>query len=455
MRIILDNGAYSLSAPHILTCMVVSRPDSLYRYKNVKNQGYLVYTNKIPSNAFRGFGNPQVAFAVESQLDVIAEKLGIDPVELRLKNATQQGDITAHGWQIRSCGLNDCINNSARQIDWSAKKSEKRTRRGIGIACTCHPSGNRAGFDFAGSSALVRVDEDGRINVSSGEIDIGQGSQTIFAHIAAEVLGVPLKDVTVSQFDSDTSPYAIGTKASRVTHLGGKAVQVAAMDAKRQLLEIAGKKLEVKVDDLEIMNARVFVRSSPEKAMTIPETVKSGLYSRGGALIVGKGVYDPNTVMTDATGYGDMSSAYEFGAHTAEVEVDIDTGQIKVLNYVAAHDSGALNTTLAEGQVQGGVAQGIGYVLTEELVHKDGKIINDTFTDYKILTAPDVPPIESIFVESNDPNGPFGAKGLGEPVIIPVAPAIANAIYDAVGVRIKELPITSEKILKALREKEG
>jgi CO/xanthine dehydrogenase Mo-binding subunit len=228
------------------------------------------------------------------------------------------------------------------------------------------------------------------------------------------------------------------------------------MDAKRQLLKIAGKKLEVKVDDLEIMNARVFVKSSPEKGMTIPETVKSGLYSRGGALIIGKGVFDPNTVMADATGYGDMSSAYEFGAHTAEVVVDIDTGKVNVLNYVATHDSGrTLNTTIAKGQVQGGVTQGIGFVLTEELVHKDGKIINDTFTDYKILTAPDVPLIESVFVESNDPNGPFGAKGLGEPVIIPVAPAIANAIYDAVGVRIKELPITPEKILKALREKEG
>ena len=455
MHLIADNGAYSHYAPLIADSMVVfNYTDALYRCSNIKSKGDLVYTNKLPSHAFRGFGNPQLAFALESQMNIIAEKLNMDPMELRLKNATQQGDITAHGWHIRSCGLSDCIKQATEHIDWKKKRTEKRINRGLGIASLVHVSGNRTMGDFEGSSAFVKIDEDGKVLVMSGEPDHGQGCQNVFVQIAAEVLGVPFHSVSLTPVDTDTSPYALGTFASRVTFIGGNAVKLAAMDARRQLLEIAGKKLEAKVDDLEIMNARVFVKSSPEKGMTISETVKSGLYSRGGALIVGKGVYDPDTVEPDKNSYGNFCVAYPFATHTAEVEVDTDTGQVKVIIYVAAHDLGrVINLTAAEGQVQGGVTQGIGFALTEELVHKDGKIINDTFTDYKILTAPDVPPIESIFVESNDPNGPFGAKGLGETPLSPVAPVIANAIYDAVGVRIKELPITPEKILKALRDK--
>lgn len=321
------------------------------------------------------------------------------------------------------------------------------------MACMIHVSGNRTRFDFDGSSALVKVNEDGKINIITGEIDLGQGCNTVFAQIVGEELGISFEDITVSLFDSEISPYALGPHASRTTHLAGNAVKLAAMDAKRQLLEFASKRLEANTDDLVMSSGRVFVKGSPEKGLTLLEIIKSSAYSRGGALIVGKGVYDPDTVMPDKTGFGNISSAYSFAAHIAEVSVDVNTGKVLVLNYVVAHDLGkSINPMGAEGQVQGGVAQGIGYGLTEELFFEKGKILNDTFRDYKTLTSLDVPPIDIIFVESQDPNGPFGAKSLGEPSLVPVAPAIANAIYDAIGVRIKELPITAEKILEELKK---
>lgn len=454
MRVISDNGAYTGIAPAVMETTAM-RTDSLYRYKNVKIAADLVYTNKVPTGAFRGFGNPQGTFAVESQMDMIAERLGMDPLTLRIKNGVKAGDVTVHGWIIRSCGLEECLRRAGESAGWRGKRGKRRPHTGIGAACMIHVSGNRGVFDFDGSSALVKMNEDGRVSLLTGENDTGQGVSTILAQIAAEELGVRLEDIDVPPVDTDVSPFGLGPYADRVTTIGGNAVKAAAADARHQLLKVAAEMLEANPDDLNARDGKIFVRGSPERFVTVAQATKAALYRPGGTPIMGRGYYDPDSVMPDrVTHYGNLAATYVFAAQVAEVEVDPGTGQVKVLNFVAAHDLGrAINPMAAEGQIEGSLAQGIGYALSEEIRHAAGRVINGQFADYKILNASDMPPVSSILVESDDPVGPFGAKGVGEPGLVPTAPAIANAIYNAVGVRIRELPITAEKVLKALKEK--
>lgn len=452
-EIITDGGAYTGLGPAILDVITI-RMDNIYRFSNIKTEAKLVYTNKVPVGPFRGFGNPQRAFAVESQMDMIAEKLGMDPMEIRLKNAVQAGDITAHGWKIHSCGLSECIRQSAQLARWQEKRTNKSPKRGIGMACGIHVSGNRPAFNYDGSTALIKVNLDGTFHLVTGETEIGQGAATTLAQIAAEELGVSLEDIEVVPVDTDFSPFCLGSFADRVTTIGGKAVQLAASDAKGQLFHTAAEALEVSDTDLESKDRRIYVKGSPERGMSISEVARIGLYRGGGAPVIGKASYDPDTVVPDPkTLYGNSSSDYAFVCQVAEVEVDTETGQVTVLNFVAAHDLGkAINPMTAEGQIQGALVQGLGFALTEKLVNDAGKIVNPNFLEYNILYALDIPKIKPILIETQNPTGPFGAKGLGEPALVPTAPAIANAIYDAVGVRIKELPITPEKVLKALKD---
>lgn len=452
MRIIADNGAYCSSAPAIMAA-IATRIDNLYKFHNIKTIANLVYTNKAATGAYRSFGNVQITFAMESQMDMISERLGFDPVDFRLKNAVKKGDVTIHGYKINSCGIHDCIQKVAESSRWFEKRKTKVYGKGIGIACMIHISGNRTLLDYDGSTAIIKMHEDGRIYLISGECDLGQGSRTILAQIAAEELGVDLDDIEVSIPDTEAVPFCMGTGASRVTTIGGNAVKAAAKDTRKQLFKAAAVRLEANPDDLDIKDHRIFVKGAPDKSLSISETVKLALFHQGGEPIIGKGSFDPDTVPADPlTRYGNISCAYPFAAQVAEVEVDTETGVVKVINFVAAHDVGrAINPLTSEGQVEGGVLQGIGWALMEEIKYKDGKVINPNFRDYKIPTSMDVPPVEVILVESNDPIGPFGAKALGEPPIVPVAPAIVNAIYDAVGIRIRDLPITPEKIIRAVK----
>lgn len=456
VEIIADNGAYTVYAPGILSTALY-RIDLLYRIANVRADGVLVYTNKAPTSAFRGFGNAQMHFAFECHLDALAKELGLDPKELRLKNAAYPGYVNPHGWKVGSCGLKECIEKATAAIGWEEKKANKQPRRGVGMACCMHVSGNRSfKKEFDGSAALVRVDDGGNVFVYSGEADLGQGARTVFAQIAAEELGVPYEKVKVAIVDTDIAPFAWGTFASRATYLGGNAVRAAAADAKRQILEFAAELLNVPVGLLNIQNGRI-VGPSEKKSLDLAEVTREYMYRHAGANIIGRGSFVPEGVeYPDETKYGNISGAYPFAAQAAEVEVDTETGQVKVLRLAAAHDLGkAINPMLAEGQIEGGVAMGLGWALTENLTYgPDGRVANPQFLDYQIPTAMDVPPLEVILVEPEEKSGPYGAKSLGEPALIPTSPAIANAVYDAIGVRIKELPITPEKILAALKEKE-
>jgi CO/xanthine dehydrogenase Mo-binding subunit len=284
---------------------------------------------------------------------------------------------------------------------------------------------------------------------------MGQGQRTIFAQIVAEELGVPLDRVEVARVDTDISPFGMGSFATRGTVFGGNGVKAAAADARRQIFELAAEMLEANPVDLEAKEGKIFVKGAPEKNIPFQKVAENGLYKRGGAPIVGTGFWVPDTVLPDpVTKYGNISPAYPFACQIAEVEVDTETGEVKLLNYVAAHDVGrAINPQTTEGQIQGGVAQGIGWALMENMVTERGRVINPNFRDYVIPGPLDLPPIKPILVEPIDPNGPFGAKGIGEPALNPVPAAVANAIYHAIGVRITELPISPEKILNGLKAK--
>jgi CO/xanthine dehydrogenase Mo-binding subunit len=453
-RVVLNCGAY-LGSSASNTRNLPLRPEGFYRFAHLKGEGFTVYTNRTPTGPCRGFGNPEGAFAIETQLDDIARALSIDPVDLRLKNIVQTGDTTIHGWKMSSCGLRECL-VKVRQLSTDIpKKKKNNTLKGLGFACCIHNSGSRKTVDFDGSSAFVKVETDGSVTLITGEGDTGQGSWSVLAQLVAEELGVPFSQVNVSAGDTDVAPYCLGAFAGRVTVIGGNAALAAAEDAKRQLLEVAAGLLEANPTDLETRSGSIFVKGTPGRSLSLAEVSRAAVYRRGGGPILGRGTYDPPTDLQDKeTLYGNFSPNYPFCAVAAEVEVDKETGETRVVSLVAADDLGrAINPLAAEGQIDGCVSHGLGFALMEEIVWDGGKIINPNLADYRVPAATDTMQLKSLLIETNDPVGPFGAKAVGETSVAPVTAAIANAVYDAIGVRIRSLPLTSERILKAVEEK--
>ncbi len=431
------------------------RVDSLYRFQHVRSKGYTVYTNTVPTSCFRGFGNSQATFVLESALDMIADQLNMDPAELRIKNGIGPNETSIHGWKITSSGLKECVTKATAKADWEKTRRQKEPLKGIGLACCNHVSGNRPfAREFDGGAGIVRIGRDGRVTVYHGESDMGQGQKTTFAQIAAERLGVPLEMVHVADVDTDISPFGLGSFATRGTLMGGNGVLAAADEAFKQLAEVAAEMLEADIKDIECRQGRFFVSGTPEKHVPFKEVAEQATFNRHGAPVVATGFWEPPTVLPDPeTKYGNISPAYPFACQIAEVEVDPDTGQVTVTNFVGAHDVGrAINPLSTEGQIRGGVAQGLGWTLMENMAYQDGKIINADFVDYIVPSALDVPEIKPILVEPIEPNGPYGAKGIGEPALNPTMAAITNAIYDATGIRVKELPVSPEKLLTELKK---
>lgn len=454
---ILDGGAYNFEGP-VVNYKTCYYPVRTYRVggkvPNYKYRGYRAYTNKTPCGAMRGFGAPQQYYAVECQMDMIAEELGIDPIELRLKNAVQVGD----GWlgaKYLSCGLSDCIQQVVQRSGWYEKRGKLPKGRGIGIGCSCHPSGPlQQGFDPRHSycEVWVKLVDDGSVNVFSQAVDVGQGSDTVLSMIVAEELGISAEDVRMAASDSLLAPMDMGSVGDRVTFMVGNAAKDAAADAKRQLFEGVAKTLKLGGKELVAEARRVHVKGDPDNGVSFREAVRAAQAARRGESIMGKGVYAPTPEET-----GDLATpASSFQAQVAEVEVDMETGQVKVLRFTAAHDGGtAVNPMASEGQIEGGVHMGLGYALSEEVLVDKGTTLNPSFRDYKVFSAMDMPETEAILVKTEEPKGPFGAKGgIGEGSVNPVAPAIVNAIHDATGVWIKDLPVTPEKIFRALRQKD-
>jgi 4-hydroxybenzoyl-CoA reductase alpha subunit len=454
VKVVTDNGAYN-SHGITITMGVGTKCTYLWGLPNVKYEADVVFTNKVYGGAFRGYGNPQITFAIESQMDMIAEKLGMDAKDLCLKNANYEGQLTCMGHKVTSCGLRDCIEEATEAVGWKEKR-RKPGDHGVGMASLMHTGGGvRLLFgDCNLSDVFIKMNNDGTIDLASGMAEIGQGSDTALAQIAAEELGISIKDVNVITGDTWTTPQCLGAWGSREVFVAGNAVIMVAGEIRRKLFEEASKILEARVDDLAVKERKVYVKGNAEKFVSIAQ-VATTCYNRG-KILAGRGCYDdPTTYIPDSkTGYGGVPT-YAFGTHAIEVEVDRRTGRVKVLDFVAAHDVGkVINPMMAEGQIEGAGLQGLGYALSEGLVWEEGIVLNPNFQDYRIFYINDVPRMKSVMVESMDPDGPYGAKGLGEPGLVPTAGAIANAIYDAVGVRIRSLPITPEKILRALKEKE-
>lgn len=453
-EIIADNGAYIDRGPRIVAQMIIT-PDSMYRFRSVRAEAKVVYTNKSPVGAFQGFGNLQMLFALETHLDRIARELGLDPRELRLKNAIQVGDLSVHGWQITSCDLSNCITEATQRAGWKKSRPAKSDGyQGLGLGCAMYDCGVKRSDGFSGSVALVKIQEDGRAQVISGEAEYGQGWSNVAVQIAAEELGIPFEDVEVTAPDTDLTPYSMGPWGLRLTVSGGNAVRLAAADAREKLLKIAAEILEAEAVDLEIRDGKIQVKGAPDKSIPVALAAKEAIFRRGGSAITGQGIDEPEGVRLDPlTLYGNLSRAYAFAAQAAEVEVDPDTGRVRILKIVSAHDIGkAINPLAAEGQVDGQIALGTGYALSEAFYWDEDKLLNPDFLNYRILTSLDIPSSEIILLETPDPNTVYGAKSVGQLATMASAATLANAIYNAVGVRIKELPITPEKILKALEK---
>ncbi len=454
--IVSDNGAYNAWGSHALL-VVMQTISSLYRVPAVRMRSRVVYTNKMYGGSVRGFGNPEATFAVESQTEEIAEALGIDPIELRLRNANRPGEVTPQGMRITSCGLAECLETVRRRSGWEGRRGRLRgARRGLGAACFLHVGGGARIYPSDGCGTIARIDEAGGVTVISGATELGQGSETVLAMITAEELGVPLSAVTVRQADTEVKPWDVGAHASRTTFVAGNSARLAAAELRRKLLETAAEVLEAAPEDLELVDGVVSVRGVPERSIPYEKVARRRLLRQGGDTLIATAFYDPPTEPQGPGYLGNISAAYGFGAHVAEVEVDVETGLVTVLGLWTAHDVGrAINPAGVEGQILGGAVMGLGLALTEELrLTPEGGLMLPSPREYGMLTARGVPPITVDLVETVDPEGPFGAKGVGEAGLIPVAAAVANAVADAVGIRPRSYPLAPWKVLEWIRRGE-
>jgi CO/xanthine dehydrogenase Mo-binding subunit len=452
-KVIMDNGAYNLRGPAILAynCVMFS---TLYNCPNIKYQGYLVYTNKIGMSSFRGFGVPQAMFGHEVMMDMAAEKLGMDPKDIRLLNVNLPNEITGNKIKITSCGLKETIQSAVSSSNYDEKRRVRSKGYGIGMACMVHTGAASNTFGANYSAATIKLNTGGSVTLSTGASDIGQGSNTVLLQIAAEVLGLSTQDIQLVVGDTDETPPDLGAVGSRTTFCAGTAVLKAAEDLRSKILNVASKILDRSPDDIRMEGKIVFAKQSPDRKVSFAEIGEFGFFKLK-EMIIGNGFFIQEKKDSDPlAGWSYESPAMIFGTQVAEVEVDEETGWVRVKRVTSAHDLGrAINPILLEGQVEGGVVQGLGWALSEGVVFEGGRFLNANLTDYKLFTSMDAPKIDSIWIETDDPNGPFGSKGISEGASIPTASAIVNAIYNAIGVRCNSLPIAPEQILKAIKKR--
>jgi len=448
-ELIADGGAYSSTGP-IAVYIAGTLFVSTFPCPNVRFKGTRVYTNKPPCGPKRGHGGVQPRFADDSHLDMLARDLGMDILELMKKNAPKAGDVTPCGLVYNSCGLKECLDKAAEAIGWREKRGKKRDSMGVGLGSSAFVSGANVDPNHV-FSPIVKINYDGSVTLITGATEIGQGCETILSQIVAEELGLRMEDVSLISADTELAPVEPGSYSSRVTFISGNAVLSAAQEVKKELFKVAAEKLEANPEDLMAADRKIWVRGSPERGMGFDE-IMDICRSQANLPIVKRGYFKPKAILPNVwTGEGNWSQAYSFGAQGAEVEVDRETGKVKVLRMKGAHDCGrAINPMAVEGQLEGSSVGGMGFALFEQFLQAEGLAMNPGLLDYKMPTSMDIPDIEHVIVETVDPEGPYGAKEAGEGTQISPSPAIANAIYDATGIRIFDLPITPEKIIEAL-----
>jgi xanthine dehydrogenase molybdenum-binding subunit len=448
-EVVSDNGGYNGWGSHAML-VVTNTITSLYRVPNSRVRAAVVYTNKNYGGSVRGFGNPQATFAVEQQMEELADALGMDPMDLRLRNANQSGDVTPQAMEITSCGLSECLRIVREQSGWDERRGRMRERnRGLGAAAYIHVGGGARIYGSDGCGAMVKVDDSGQVTLITGASELGQGSETVLAMIVAEEIGVPLDVVRVINSDTDVKPWDVGVHASRTTFVAGNAARMAAAGVRERLLETASEVLGAPVGELTLRDGVIGVDGDPQRQMDYARLARRRLLREEGSVVMATAFYDPPTHMQKDQ-RGNISAAYGFGAHVAEVEVDPGTGMVRLLNLWAAHDVGrAINPMSCEGQIEGGAAMGVGLALSEELVIFDGQIVAPNLHDYGLPTAVDVPRIKVDLVETIDPRGPFGAKGVGEPPVISSPAAVVSAVRAATGLELPRIPVRPQDIALA------
>jgi CO/xanthine dehydrogenase Mo-binding subunit len=450
-KFIADAGAYVFLSPYVLLYAAVAAPGP-YKIDNLFVDAQAVATNNMYTSAFRGFGAAQACVAYEQQMDEVAKVLGMDRLKFRRKNYLQDGDKIATGVSVPSAIWTEQCADRAWTALGEPTQVSGALKIGRGLAAYQQSYG-RITWLHDTSEGWVGVEVDGTVVVRSGVTDIGAGQVSALAQIVAEVLGVTLQDVVVYNSDSAVTPLAGTTTATRALYMTGNAIRLAAEAVRKRLVQRAATKFGVEPERVDMAFSKVFVADDPEQSMGLADLVKicaaEGVHRSELAIFRA-----PFTDKIDAeTGQGQVHPDYGYGAHAIEVAVDTETGEITVLKSIGAHDVGrAINPAAVEGQIEGGAAQGQGYALSEEMIYKDGRLVTPSLSEYLIPTAMDVPMLKCIILESHSGLGPFGAKGIGEAALTPVAPAIANAVADAIGVRIWDLPITPEKVVKALRQ---
>lgn len=448
-RKVISMAGANIECAALSGLIATSVANPLYRRKTYRAEIDAIYTNKVPCGAMRGFGNPEDTFIREQVMDEAAEKIGMDPLEFRLKNICQIGDPGTFGpdFPITSIALADCIKTGANKIGWKEKRGQKKDgilKRGVGMSCMAHNSGAYPAHAEI-SNAIVKFNEDASITLTVFPASMGTLAFGTLAQIAAEVLGLSYEDVHVVWGDTDVTPFEIGSHASRTIYIIGNTVFRAATEARKKLLNRAARKLGVSAEELDIKNKKIFIKAKPEISISAVEVTKEAIYTR-----------EDVEQITGTCSFRPSTSPPPYQAVFTEVEVDTETGEVKIIKMVVMNDSGiSINPMVVEGQLQGGAAQGIGYALWEHPVmdEKTGEVLTTDFDTYKIASTLDMPEMETILIEQSEPTGPFGAKGVGEPGCVNQAASIANAIYDAVGIRLWELPMTPEKVLEKIKDK--
>jgi len=454
-----DNGAYTswgATTPFVMMQTI----SSLYRVPNCRYRTRAIYTNNPYAGSFRGYGNLQATFAVEAHMDKLAEAIGKDPLEFRLDNAQEPGEVTPQGMHFKSCGFKNCLKTAAEHSDYQEKfrtsiskwNNGNPIKRGVGMASMLHVGGGAKIYQSDGCGTIIKIDDFAHVTLITGASEIGQGSETVLAQLACEELGLPLSAVTVVNSDTDIKPWDVGVHASRTTFIAGNSAIGAARKAKAKILVTAAAKFNVEPDTLNLRAGCVIEKASGKKLIEIDKLIRSLHFSDKAELVMTTHYYEPPSQKQDKAFRGDVSAAYAWATQVVEIEVDTDTGIVKLLKVTGAHDVGrVINRLGIEGQIEGGVVMGQGYALTENLIVENGVVRNPNFRDYKLVTAPEIPEIDISFIETMDGEGPQGAKGVGEAPAICVAAAVANAIYNATGVRITALPFTPENVYRALR----
>ncbi len=452
IELIADSGAYPYLSPYVLLYATVMSPGP-YRIDNLHVDSAAVATHNVSSSAFRGFGGPQACAAYEQQMDEIATALGMDPLEVRRINYVKTGDRTSTGQVIETAAWLEETATRALAALGEKTPDHGPIKIGRGFASYLQSYG-RITWLHDTSQAWVGVELDGTIVIRCGVPDLGAGQANSLCQIAAEILGVPLDQLTIYSTDSATTPLAGTSTATRQLYMSGNAVFMAASNVRKVILDRAARQFEEDADQLDMADGQIFVKANPAQSIALADFAKvcaaEGLHLSNLAIFRAP-FTDP---IDPESGQGRVFPDFTFGAHAVEVAVDTETGQVELLKSVACHDVGrAINSAAAEGQIVGGSMQGLGYALMEDLLIKDGVIRAPTLSEYLIPTSMDFPATQAIILESGSGVGPFGAKGIGEPALTPAAPAVANAVTDAIGVRIHELPITPERVLVALDQK--